>query len=139
MKSWLVNALSLPPFFRINLEHTTYDAFWQARSIWKHFKGITPAVLTVGGWYDAEDLYGIFNTYQTVEKQNPGIFNVLVVGPYGRRDRSEDQETVGYFLNMLVYRYRGASRLLEGGLRWWHWNCFAQINATENPRGPSCL
>jgi putative CocE/NonD family hydrolase len=38
--------------------------------------------MTVGGWYDAEDLYGIFNTYQAVEKQNPGIFNVLVVGPW---------------------------------------------------------
>ena len=38
--------------------------------------------MTVGGWFDAEDLYGTFKTYQAVEKQNPGIFNVLVVGPW---------------------------------------------------------
>src|SRR5262245_57259252 len=38
--------------------------------------------MVVGGWYDAEDLYGIFNTYQAIEKQNPGVFNVLVVGPW---------------------------------------------------------
>src|SRR3989442_15005112 len=38
--------------------------------------------MTVGGLFDAEDLYGTFRTYQAVEKQNPGIFNVLVVGPW---------------------------------------------------------
>ena len=37
--------------------------------------------MTVGGWFDAEDLYGTFNTYQAIEKQNPGIFNVMVIGP----------------------------------------------------------
>jgi len=63
-------------------EHNTYDHFWKARNLLPHLKKVAPAVMTVGGWYDAEDLYGIFNTYQTVEKQNPGIFNVLVVGPW---------------------------------------------------------
>ena len=38
--------------------------------------------MTVGGWFDAEDLYGTFQTYQAIEKQNPGIFNVLVMGPW---------------------------------------------------------
>jgi uncharacterized protein len=52
------------PYYRLNLEHTSYDAFWKARSIWKHFKGITPAVLTVGGWFDAEDLAGPLLTYR---------------------------------------------------------------------------
>jgi non-ribosomal peptide synthetase component F len=43
--------------------------------------------------------------------------DVLVVGPYGRREGSEYQRTVGYLLNMLVYRYRAASALLERGLK----------------------
>merc|ERR1711991_485001 len=30
---------------------------------------------------------------------------VLVVGPYGRRDEARFQRTVGYLLNMLVYKY----------------------------------
>jgi hypothetical protein len=32
-------------------------------------KDIKPAVMTVGGWFDAEDLYGPLNTYQTIENQ----------------------------------------------------------------------
>ena len=66
----------------MNLDHTTYDAFWKARSIWRHFTGVTPAVLTVGGWFDAEDLQGALRTYATIERNNPGITNVLVMGPW---------------------------------------------------------
>jgi predicted acyl esterase len=39
-------------------------------------------VLTVGGWYDTEDLYGPLQTYRAIEKQNPGIQNTLVIGPW---------------------------------------------------------
>jgi putative CocE/NonD family hydrolase len=63
-------------------KHNTYDEFWKARNLLPHLKKVAPAVMTVGGWYDAEDLYGIFNTYRAIEKQNPGKFNVLVVGPW---------------------------------------------------------
>jgi putative CocE/NonD family hydrolase len=38
--------------------------------------------MTVGGWFDAENLYGALNTYKTVEKLNPGITNTLVMGPW---------------------------------------------------------
>jgi putative CocE/NonD family hydrolase len=38
--------------------------------------------MTVGGWFDAEDLYGALNTYRATEVQNPGIFNVIVMGPW---------------------------------------------------------
>jgi amino acid adenylation domain-containing protein len=38
--------------------------------------------------------------------------SVLVVGPYGRRDDERVHRTVGYLVNMVVYRY-GASVLLE--------------------------
>jgi len=36
----------------------TYDDYWKARNISPHLKHITPAVMTVGGWFDAEDLFG---------------------------------------------------------------------------------
>jgi uncharacterized protein len=62
--------------------HPDYDEFWQKRNILSHLKDIQPAVLTVGGWYDAEDLYGTFHTYQSIEKNNPGITNTLVIGPW---------------------------------------------------------
>ncbi len=70
------------PHWRINLEHTTYDDFWQARSLWRHFKNITPAVLTVGGWYDAEDPFGPLITYKTIKKESAQTTNHLVMGPW---------------------------------------------------------
>jgi uncharacterized protein len=76
---WFKNKIA---YWNTLLEHNTYDSFWKARNLLPHLRKVAPAVMTVGGWYDAEDLYGIFNTYQAVEKQNPGIFNVLVIGPW---------------------------------------------------------
>lgn len=64
------------------VSHSTYDAYWQDRNVLPKLNGIKCATMTVGGWYDNEDLYGALNTYQHIEKQNPGIFNVLVVGPW---------------------------------------------------------
>ncbi len=64
------------------LDHPTYDAYWQQHAIWPHLKNIHCAVLTVGGWFDAEDLAGPLRTYHTIEENNPGIFNALVMGPW---------------------------------------------------------
>ncbi len=62
--------------------HTTYDEFWQARSVLPHLRKVAPAVLVVGGWFDAEDLYGPLKIYQTIEKNNPRTDNFLVMGPW---------------------------------------------------------
>jgi uncharacterized protein len=63
-------------------EHPNYDSFWQSRSTIPHLNNITPAVLTVGGWYDGEDLSGALHTYQTIEHNNPDATNMLVMGPW---------------------------------------------------------
>jgi len=77
-------------------EHPTYDQFWKSRNILPHLKNISAAVLTVGGLFDAEDLYGPFNTYRAIEEQNPGIFNVLVMGPWRHGAwLSRDGQTLG--------------------------------------------
>jgi hypothetical protein len=62
--------------------HPNYDQFWQARNILPHLKNINCAVLTVGGWYDAEDLYGPLATYKKIEAENPSIYNGIVMGPW---------------------------------------------------------
>jgi uncharacterized protein len=64
------------------LEHDTYDDYWKSRNIRPHLKNIQPAVLVVGGWYDAEDLFGALRTYEAIEKQSPGNNNRLVMGPW---------------------------------------------------------
>ncbi len=69
-------------FWNEMMAHETYDAFWQARNLRPHLKNIKPAVMTVGGWFDAEDLFGALETYKNVERQSPGATNTLVMGPW---------------------------------------------------------
>jgi uncharacterized protein len=69
-------------FWNDLMEHETYDAFWQARNLRPHLRSIAPAVLTVGGWFDAEDLFGALETYKSIEKQAPKSANLLVMGPW---------------------------------------------------------
>jgi putative CocE/NonD family hydrolase len=70
------------PYYAMNLEHPSYDDFWKARNIAAHLKGMKHAVLTVGGWFDAEDLVGPLLTYRTIEQSSPGAFNAIVMGPW---------------------------------------------------------
>lgn len=70
------------PYWNELLAHPNYDEYWQARNLLPHLKKTAPAVMTVGGWYDAEDLYGPLKIYRETEKNNPGIHNMLVMGPW---------------------------------------------------------
>ncbi len=62
--------------------HPNYDEFWQSRNLLPHLKNIKASVLTVGGWYDTEDLYGPLQTYAAIEKMNPQAQNRIVMGPW---------------------------------------------------------
>jgi len=62
--------------------HPNLDAFWQARNIQPHLVNVKPAVMVVGGFFDAEDAYGTLATYKTIEKQNLKANNILVMGPW---------------------------------------------------------
>jgi putative CocE/NonD family hydrolase len=64
------------------LEHNTYDDYWKARNIRPHLKNIRPAVLVVGGWFDAEDMFGALRTYEAIEQQTPDNKNKIVMGPW---------------------------------------------------------
>ena len=69
-------------FWNEMMAHPTYDYFWQARTVLPHLRNVRPAVMVVGGWFDAENLYGALNTYKTIEQHNRGINNMLVMGPW---------------------------------------------------------
>ncbi|MBS1729534.1 MAG: CocE/NonD family hydrolase [Bacteroidetes bacterium] len=64
------------------LQHDTYDTYWQKRNIRQYLKNIKIPVLVVGGWYDAEDLFGALHTYKAIEDQSPQNKNFLVMGPW---------------------------------------------------------
>lgn len=70
-------------FWNDLMSHPNLDAFWKARNPRPHLKDIKPAVLTVGGWFDAEDCFGALRVYEAVEKQNPqNAHNRLLMGPW---------------------------------------------------------
>jgi putative CocE/NonD family hydrolase len=78
--------------------HPNYDTFWQRRSILPHLKNVKTTVMTGGGWFDAEDLYGPMNIYKSLEKNSPDTFNTLVMGPWSHGDwsrRNNDMYAVG--------------------------------------------
>jgi hypothetical protein len=64
------------------VHHDTYDEYWKARNLAAHTKNIHCAVMTVGGWFDAEDLQGPFTLFHAIDRDDPEIFNSLVVGPW---------------------------------------------------------
>jgi putative CocE/NonD family hydrolase len=70
------------PYWNAIQDHPNYDEFWKSRNIRQHIKNIKPAVLTVGGWFDAENLFGALETYKATEANSPPKHNTLVMGPW---------------------------------------------------------
>ncbi|HTS78438.1 MAG TPA: CocE/NonD family hydrolase [Bryobacteraceae bacterium] len=70
------------PLWLLNIGHTTYDDVWQSRAIWRHLKGIKPAVMLVGGWYDTEDPQGLLKQFDFMEQNTPPKTLMLVMGPW---------------------------------------------------------
>ncbi|UGU15339.1 CocE/NonD family hydrolase [Sinomicrobium kalidii] len=77
-------------------DHPNYDDFWQSRGIIQHLEDIKPAVMVVGGWFDAEDLYGPLETYKNIEKRSDN-YNTIVVGPWSHGDwaRNKGRQAIG--------------------------------------------
>ncbi|MET1257860.1 CocE/NonD family hydrolase [Flagellimonas sp. DF-77] len=82
-------------------EHPNYDALWQSRGLIQHLDKTDSHVATmiVGGWFDAEDLYGPLETYKNIEKHNEGAYNTMVFGPWdhGRWARRSERNLVGNY------------------------------------------
>ncbi len=69
-------------WWRDLVSHDTYTDFWKSRDPLPYLKNIKAAMMTVGGWFDAEDVYGPLHTYATLGKRSPDTINVLVEGPW---------------------------------------------------------
>ncbi|MDA8685718.1 CocE/NonD family hydrolase [Robiginitalea sp.] len=98
-------------FWKQIVEHPNYDEFWQARNILPHLKDVNHAVMTVGGWFDAEDLYGPLNIYKTVEANSPNAKkNMLVMGPWEHggwtRERGQTTHNHIYFGDSISTYYQ---------------------------------
>jgi len=69
-------------FWKQMMDHPNRDAWWRARDARTGIKDVKPAVLIVGGLFDAEDGYGTWNTYQALVKKSPATSSKLVIGPW---------------------------------------------------------
>jgi putative CocE/NonD family hydrolase len=130
------------------MDHPTYDEYWQARSMPSHMKNVHCAVMTVGGWFDAEDCWGALHTYAGTETLNPEIPNSLVMGPWYHGmwaapvgdhlgDLNFGQNTSAYFQDQIEFPFfdaylrgdgtlqRPEAQVFETGVNQWrtfpHW------------------
>ena len=69
-------------FWHQMYEHPNYDAWWQARNARVGLYNVKPAMLWVGGLFDAEDCWGAWNAYKATEKQSPQTNSSIVMGPW---------------------------------------------------------
>ncbi len=70
-------------FWNEMFSHPDYDNWWKERDARIATKNLHPAILWVGGLFDAEDKWGAWNSYLAAEKNNPDKeFNKLVMGPW---------------------------------------------------------
>ena len=83
------------PFWKDLYNHPNYDAWWQARNARNALYEIKPAMLWVGGLFDAEDCFGAWNAYKAAEKQSPQTNNRLVMGPWYHGQWTRDGSFLG--------------------------------------------
>ncbi len=81
-------------FWKEIVDHPNYDSVWKPKGLIQNLKTIKSSVATmiVGGLFDAEDLYGPFETYKTIEKHNPNNYNTMVFGPWDHGRWASDVE-----------------------------------------------
>jgi len=83
-------------FWNEMMNHPNRDAWWMVRNARVGIKNVKPAMLVVGGEFDAEDCFGGWNVYKAIDKQSPATNNRLVEGPwYHEQWRNNDGTHLG--------------------------------------------
>ena len=70
------------PWWNEQVDNWTFNSHWKQRDLVPRMKNVHCAVLTVGGWFDAEDLQGPLSLYKAIGELNPNTVNLLVEGPW---------------------------------------------------------
>jgi putative CocE/NonD family hydrolase len=83
LKNFMTLTADSVKFWKDLYAHPNRDAWWEARNPRNFVGDIKPAMLVVGGLFDAEDCFGAWNLYKAIETKNPSShFNKLVMGPW---------------------------------------------------------
>lgn len=81
------------PFWEEMMQHPDYDSWWEERNVAFRLRDVRPAVLVVGGNYDAEDCYGAIETYAALRRQSPDTQAYFVYGPWSHGGWDDAQYT----------------------------------------------
>jgi hypothetical protein len=85
----------LLPTWKLFLEHPTYDSYWSSRGVEHHLDKVTVPTLSVGGYYDQEDMFGPQIEYSTLEPYDSNHQNFLVLGPWRHGSWSQSSRHLG--------------------------------------------
>ena len=70
------------PTWKLFLDHPAYDSAWSSRAVEYALDLVTIPTLTVGGYYDQEDMFGPQEEYAKLEPHDTKHENFLVLGPW---------------------------------------------------------
>jgi hypothetical protein len=70
------------PTWKLFLDHPVYDSEWSSRAVEQWLNQVTVPMLTVGGYYDQEDMWGPQEEYAKLEPHDTRHENFLVLGPW---------------------------------------------------------
>jgi hypothetical protein len=70
------------PTWKLFLDHPAYDSDWRSRGVEYHLNTVSVPTLTVGGYYDQEDMWGPQEEYARLEPHDTHHENFLVLGPW---------------------------------------------------------
>ena len=121
-------------FWQETVNHPNYDEFWQKRGLLKHFGKVKPAVMLVGGWFDAEDLTGPLAIYKTINKTDPNAYNTIVMGPFGHGRWSRE---TGHTMHSNVYFGDSIATFYQKSIEAKFFNHFLKGNGDKNSGLPN--
>jgi putative CocE/NonD family hydrolase len=70
------------PTWKLFLEHPAYDPVWSSRGVQHSLSAVAVPTLSVGGYYDQDDMFGPEIEYSTLEPHDQRHQNYLVLGPW---------------------------------------------------------
>lgn len=121
-------------FWQETINHPNYDEFWQKRGLLKHYGKVKPAVMLVGGWFDAEDLTGPLAIYKTINKTDPNAYNTIVMGPFGHGRWSRE---TGHTMHSNVYFGDSVATFYQKNIEAKFFNHFLKSKGDKNSGLPN--
>jgi len=91
------------PTWKLFLDHPAYDSAWSSRGVENALNSVAVPTLTVGGYYDQEDMFGPQEEYAKLEPHDTGHGNglenghenFLVLGPWRHGYWSSSSQHLG--------------------------------------------